>query len=87
MAPYPEEARRTGQEGAVVMRLTIDEQGAVAKATVIQSAGAEFDEAALAAIRQFQFAPATLDGTPVAMDITYTYRFVLMRGRARATLH
>ena len=76
-AVYPEAARRAGIEGQVVLRLRIGAEGQVVEARVLESAGHGFDEAALAAVRQFSFEPGTLDGAPVATDITYTHTFLL----------
>src|SRR5262249_20837409 len=45
--------------------------------TVAQSAGPDFDEAALAAARQFLFEPGEAGGTKVPVRITYRYRFAL----------
>jgi protein TonB len=76
-APYPEEARRLGLEGQVALRLTIDDEGKVAKAVLIKRAGHGFDEAALAAVKRFRFKPGTVSGEPIITDITYTYTFLL----------
>jgi len=42
---------------------------------VVQSAGAGFDREALAAIRQFGFTPAEVDGQPAAVRIQFSYEF------------
>ncbi len=76
-ATYPEAARRAGIEGQVVIRLRVNDKGDVIDARVVETAGHGFDEAALAAVRQFKFQPGTMDGTAVMTDITYTYTFLL----------
>ncbi|HEY1587943.1 MAG TPA: TonB family protein, partial [Polyangia bacterium] len=76
-AAYPEEAARAGVTGAVMLELVVDADGHVAEATVIAPAGHGFDEAALAAARQFRFAPGRADGKPVPVKVTYRYAFVL----------
>lgn len=76
-AIYPETARRAGIEGQVVIRLRIGDKGQVLQARVVESSGHGFDEAALAAVKQFSFQPGTMDGAPIATDITYTYTFLL----------
>jgi hypothetical protein len=48
----------------------------VAAAGIVQSAGHGFDEAALAAARQFEFSPGQIDGQPVAVRLLYTYEFL-----------
>ncbi|MBI5534298.1 MAG: TonB family protein [Deltaproteobacteria bacterium] len=76
-APYPEEATKAGLEGNVVLQLDIDAEGKVTNATVVNPVGHGFDEAAVAAARQFLFAPATRAGKPVPARILYRYSFTL----------
>lgn len=75
--PYPEEAKKAGIEGPVVMDLLIDEQGKVRQVSLIKGPGFGLNEAALAAIKAFQFRPARIKEQSVAVKIRYTYRFVL----------
>ncbi|MFZ5468140.1 MAG: energy transducer TonB [Myxococcota bacterium] len=75
--PYPEEAQRAGIEGAVILSLTIDLEGRVVDAKVLNGPGYGLNEAALKAIRQFKFSPAIKAGEKVSTTITYTYRFFL----------
>src|SRR4030095_1799504 len=63
--------------GTVVLEFDVDEKGRVGNVTVKQPAGHGFDEAAAAAVRQFQFAPAMNDRTPGPARVTYAYKFVL----------
>ena len=76
-AVYPAEAAAQGLTGAVTMELIVDAEGHVADATVLAPAGHGFDEAALAAARQFKFTPGRADGKPVPVKVTYRYAFVL----------
>jgi protein TonB len=76
-ARYPEEARKLGLEGQVVLRLTIDAKGSVVLVKVVRSAGHGFDEAAVEALKRFRFKPAMEGSDPVATEITYTYTFQL----------
>ncbi len=76
-APYPKEALKARKVGAVLLQLIVDATGKVLKATVAESAGAEFDQAALAAVQRFVFQPATFKGKPVPVRIAYRYRFTL----------
>jgi TonB family protein len=76
-ADYPEGEKAAGREAVVVLRLTLDAEGAVGEAAVETSAGAAFDAAALAAARQFRFEPAEIDGKPAPIRILYRYEFVL----------
>lgn len=75
--PYPEEAKRSKVQGAVVMDLLIDASGRVREAKFVAGPGAGLDEAALSAVRGFEFEPALIQDKPVAVRIRYAYRFVL----------
>lgn len=73
---YPEEARKLGIEGKVVLRLTLDERGRVTAVRVVTPGGYGFDEAAKKAMKQAKFLPGkTSDGKAVPTTITYTYSF------------
>ncbi|HEU4342467.1 MAG TPA: energy transducer TonB [Candidatus Binatia bacterium] len=63
---YPEEARREGKEGRVLLRVLVDEQGRSKSAEVNQSSGSEaLDRAAVEAIRSWRFSPARYGDIPV----------------------
>jgi len=74
-ADYPEAAADEGRGGDVVLRLTISAEGVVEVAEVVESAGADLDEAARAAALAFRFEPARRDGEAIAARIRYTYEF------------
>src|SRR4051812_48609584 len=74
-AEYPKEAEAAGLTGAVKMTVTIAADGSVADAVVTEGAGNGFDEAALAAVRQFKFSPAEIDNAPAAVSLEYVYNF------------
>lgn len=76
-AAYPLEAKKSGVTGDVILEIIINRQGRVISATVIQGLDYGLDEAALSAIRQFEFSPAEVDGQPVPIKTKYTYRFQL----------
>lgn len=77
-AYYPAAAKRDAEEGQVILQLTIDASGQVTRATVIRSAGKDFDAAATrAALEQLHFKPARREGHVVATKITYTLTFLL----------
>ena len=62
---YPADALAEQRRGSVELELTIDEQGRVVEAKVVRSAGQGFDEAALAAVRTWSFAPARQGSTAI----------------------
>lgn len=69
-------ASEVGHTGSVVLAITISAEGAVEDAVVTGSASPDFDAAALAAVRQFVFSPAEIDGKPARIRIEYRYDFV-----------
>lgn len=67
--------QRPEQPVEVVLELTVDEQGKVSDAHVVNSVNAALDAAALDAARRFEFAPARQNDAPVAVKIRYAYAF------------
>jgi TonB family protein len=55
-----------GEQADVVVEVTIERDGSVIDMKVIQSVGHGVDEKVLAAVRNWRFRPAILDGTPIA---------------------
>ncbi|HTQ03681.1 MAG TPA: TonB family protein, partial [Polyangiaceae bacterium] len=74
---YPPAAQKEGREATVVLKLTVDKEGHVTNADVVQSGGDDFDAAARDAVLKFHFTPATRDGKPVAAKILYKHEFTL----------
>lgn len=75
---YPSQSRRLGEEGTVVLRVELDETGAVAQARVQTSSGfARLDEAALSAVRTWHCQPAQRVGKPVRAIALQPFKFVL----------
>jgi TonB family protein len=73
-AEYPSGARNAGVKGVVILNLTIDEQGRVADARVVRSIPL-LDAAAVAAVKQWVYAPTLLDGVPIPVLLTVTVNF------------
>lgn len=71
---YPAEARAAGIRGSVVTELVIDPSGNVIDATVVQSVPM-LDDAALAAVRSWKFAPTVINGQPVPVRMRTTVNF------------
>ncbi len=73
---YPAEARKNRIEGTTIVKAVIDEQGEVQDPTVSKSSGHPgLDQAAIDAVSQWRFKPATLDGEPVAVYYNLTMDF------------
>ncbi len=77
--PYPAEAKKRGIQGAVVMDILVDSAGKVRQATLVEGPGFGLNEAALEAVKGFQFKPALIENRAVAVKVRYAYRFVLER--------
>jgi len=76
---YPPRARADSVEGHVVLSLLVDVSGNVEKAKVVESQPpGVFDEAALEAVRQWRFEPATYEGAPVKAWARQRMPFVLL---------
>ena len=74
-ATYPPKAYEDDLEATVELGLTIGMDGRVTEVQVLAPAGNGFDEAAVAAAQQFEFAPARNNGEPVPARIRYRYVF------------
>jgi protein TonB len=73
---YPDIALHIRKEGIVIIEATIDERGNVAEAHILRSVPL-LDAAALAAVRQWKFTPALLNGESVPVVMTVTVNFQL----------
>lgn len=73
---YPPEARAAGIKGAVLAEVLIDPTGRVSDARVVQSIPL-LDDAALKAVRAWQFAPTVVNGQAVPVRMTVTVNFSL----------
>lgn len=74
---YPPAAREAGITGAVVADLVIDEVGMVRDVVILESPADDLSAAAIDAIEQWRFAPATMDGDAVAVRYIVTVMFRL----------
>jgi TonB family protein len=73
---YPPEARAAGIQGVIILEATVAVDGRIADAKVLRSIP-PLDEAALDAVRQWEFAPTLLNGVPVPVIMTVTVNFAL----------
>jgi periplasmic protein TonB len=73
---YPDIARAAKIEGLVILEATIDERGVVTDARVLRSVPT-LDQAALTALKQWRYTPTLLNGVPVRVLMTVTFRFSL----------
>jgi len=85
---YPELARRARLQCTVILEAVIGRQGSVVDVEVLRGCRLGLDEAAVAAVRQWQYTPTLLNGRPVEVVLTVTVQFQLrapdfMASRAR----
>ena len=73
---YPPGALAGQQRGTVIIEATIGVDGKVLDATVVHSVPA-LDRAALEAVRQWEFLPARMNGSPIAVIITVLVQFAI----------
>ena len=71
---YPPIAVSYGLKGTVILEATIDERGRVVDARTVRSIPV-LEEAAINAVRQWEFQPPIVDGVPKQVVITVTARF------------
>lgn len=75
---YPPDARNSRHQGTTVLNVEILPTGALGRVEVRTTSGyTELDQAALSAIRDWQFTGALKDGDPVAFWFAIPFRFVL----------
>lgn len=75
---YPLAARRRGQQGTVVLNVTVSAAGRTTEVSLRQSSGFELlDRAALRAVSTWEFEPARVGGVAVESKIEQSVRFKL----------
>lgn len=72
---YPEELARLGIAGRATVDFYIDTSGHVRLPAIVAEDHAELGDLALAAVRDWQFAPPTRIGEAVATHVTQTFEF------------
>jgi TonB family protein len=72
---YTEMARRARLQGVVIVEAILDQDGCILQAHIAKGLPMGLDRAALEALRQWVFAPATLAGRPVKVYYTVTVNF------------
>jgi TonB family protein len=76
---YPEIARKAKVSGQVILQVVVRKDGSVGDISVLRSPGSKFgfDEAAIAAVKQWRYKPAQQNGKPVDVYFTVVVDFVL----------
>jgi protein TonB len=73
---YPDEAKDAKVQGVVIIETRVEADGTVGEAHILKSIPM-LDEAALEAVRQWEFMPTHLNGQPVPVIMTVTVNFTL----------
>jgi TonB family protein len=74
---YTEIARKARIQGVVIVQAIIDKAGNVTNVKVLKGLPMGLEEAAVEAIKQWRFKPATLNGRPVTVYYNLTVNFKL----------
>jgi len=74
---YTEIARKARIQGVVILQATIDKNGDITDIKVLKPLPMGLAEAAVSAVQQWKFKPATLNGKPVAVYYNLTVNFQL----------
>ena len=73
---YPPVAKQARAQGVVILEATIGTEGKVKDVKVVRSAKL-FDDAAIAAVRTWEYKPTMVDGQPVQVILTIPVNFTL----------
>jgi TonB family protein len=82
---YPEAELKGKRSGMVNVRLIVDANGKITAARALEDSDAPFVEAALAAVNQWEFAPALENGQPVASCLETLVTFSPSVGQQKKT--
>lgn len=73
---YPERAKALGIRGIVLIEVLVERDGTISQAELIRSIP-ELDQAALNAVRQWEYEPTVVAGKPVRVRLTVPITFTL----------
>lgn len=76
-AIYTDDARRRGITGDVDLEIVVRSDGTVGNVRVLRGLEAGLDERAIAAVREWRFAPAKRQGVPVDVIVEVSVEFML----------
>jgi protein TonB len=76
--PYPPASRQAREEGVVLLRVNVTEQGRTSSVRVMRSSGfARLDESARVTVQRWRFRPGRAGLLPVASEVDVPVRFSL----------
>lgn len=74
---YPENAKKAGKVGNVILQATIDEKGIPKDVVALTNLGFGLEDAAISAFKKSSFRPAMKGNTPISKQVKITYKFEL----------
>ena len=74
---YTELAREARLQGVVILQTAIDQEGNVVDVDVLKELPMGLTEAAVDAVKQWKFEPATMDGEPIPVSYNVTVNYQL----------
>jgi len=74
---YPDAARSMGIEGTVMVAVVVGTDGRVEQTRILESSDPVFDQAAIAAMAELRFKPASWEGVPVRAEVAVPIQFRL----------
>lgn len=72
---HPPELLAKGVDGSATVKFKVNADGTVSDATVTKATDPAFGEAAIAAVNQWQFEPATRDGEAISIKVAQKFDF------------
>jgi TonB family protein len=78
---YPASAKDAGIQGVVILEVSIGKDGKVTAAKVLRSIP-QLDQAAIDAVKQWEYTPTLKNGVPVPVSMTVTVSFKLAQSPA-----
>ena len=82
---YPEEARKAGKQGVVILEAATDKYGRVVDAKILRSVDPALDQAAMDAVKQWVYEPMIVEGTPRGIVFTVTVKFDLKTEKSKTS--
>ncbi len=80
---YTDEALSAKLQGTVVLSTVVSIDGTPGEIKVVRGLGKGLDEKAVECLRQWRFAPASNDGDPIPMKVTFEMNFRLPQSSSR----
>jgi TonB family protein len=84
---YPEKARQSRAQGTVVLNLVVRTDGTATNVRAVSGPSDELNRAAIDAVTQWKFDPATYEGKPVDVEMTVQVNFRLEATAAEPQQH